>query len=105
MVVTFDEYNKKELELEKYKNMILKLIDEFIILHKDEFSGNQCIEFFNNSFDYGIDHQHGGSFDVQFFYGTWNRQYDLHFTREQYKNLLEFMKNPEMYKSVHKYNL
>ena len=30
MIVSFEEYKKKESELSEYKNTILKLIDEFI---------------------------------------------------------------------------
>lgn len=103
MVVTFEEYNKKEKEAKEYKDKILKLIDDFIKID-EEFSENHIIRTpYKGAIDFYFDNLRGGRFCVTYSV-NWSTDI-LDFTGKEYKKLLEFMKNPDFYKNLKKYNL
>lgn len=105
MIVSFVEFKNKEKELDEYKVAILKVIDEFIILNIDDLSNNnRYISDFNSAYDFYVDYQRNSDFVVKFIYKDY-RQHEIYFTNNQYKQLVEFMEDPELYKSTKQYNL
>jgi len=95
MIVNFEEYNKKEKELEEYKKSLCKLIDDYILYNK--LIDNEA---YKGCFDYFFD-QHG-KFTIHYkemFY------YSQQFVIDSYMDLKKFVEDPELYKNTKKYNL
>jgi hypothetical protein len=103
MIVTFDEYSKKEKETNDYKVKILKVIDDFINTDTEFLKNHLIREPYKGSTDFYFDDLRGGGFVVNF-RDNWSTD-TVEFTGNEYKRLLEFMKNPELYKTSKKYNL
>lgn len=105
MIISFDKFEEKQKELESYKKSILKLIDEFITTDA-EFNNSRSVDSrYRGSSDFFIDPKWG--FTVVYSYGD-NYVYrtdHLNFNGLEYKRLQEFMKNPELYKNMKKYNI
>jgi hypothetical protein len=107
MIVSFKEYEDKEAKLKYYKSRILKLIDKFI-LSNDEFRDIHASEQMKNylkAIDFYNDRQRGGGFVVKYYYNKYGTPDEVYFTSNQYLELLEFMKNPELYINANKFNL
>lgn len=104
-MISFDEFVKKSEELKKYKNSILKLIDEFILLNIDEFINlTRAFESFEKTYDFYTDKQLDNMFIICFYYNGY-RTYNVKISREIYLKLEEFIKNPSIYRNVNKYNI
>jgi mRNA-degrading endonuclease RelE of RelBE toxin-antitoxin system len=98
MLVTFEEYNKKEKEANDYKDKILKLIDAFIDSDK-EFVEDHIIRLpYKGATDFYFDNLRHGGFVVTYAV-NWSTD-TIEFTHKEYLRLLKFMENPDLYKSV-----
>lgn len=100
---------KKEEEIKKEKDIILKLIDEYILLHEEKWSDWEELE--DTGYDYAYDftlYNYEGEKYINVEY-----VYDHHddsdgenaSTGLSLNDFLEFAKNPELYKDMKKYNL
>lgn len=114
MITIFDKFNKKQIELNKSKNLILNKIDKFIkfnIEFNDDFIKKHVIKEFNKSFDFIHSNSQNGDWVliIKYTHGKYGFKSDeLYFTRNEYNDLLDFIKNPEQYKlkkESEKYNL
>lgn len=105
MIVSFDEYNKKEKELKDYKKSICEKINQFIEI---DFIKTQIRQPFKGVYDFYFDKQKRGNFVIEYSYGENYRADDLEFTNKEYLRLIDFMKDTEEYKlkiNTDKYNL
>ena len=111
MIVSFDEFNNKKIELEEYKNSILKMIDEYIMFD-GEFRKKYNILYYLKATDFYFSQKGNHRFTIQFLVGDdpdLNKSYHYNSERSimhsDYKNLQKFMEDPELYKATKNYNL
>lgn len=105
MIVSFEEYKKKEKELSEYKNTILKLIDEFI-QSDDEFRKNYYnrIGDYRYATDFYEDKLRDRGHRI-YYISRFGNTDDFVLTHKEYQRLLKFMEDPDLYRNAKKYNL
>lgn len=104
-MISFSEFKKKQDEVDKYKNSILKLIDEFILLHKDEFIElSKSMISYEKAYDFYNDNRRDNDFTINYYYGGY-RTNDIILSHKLYKELQNYMKDPDLYRNTKKYNL
>jgi hypothetical protein len=99
------------LELNEYKDSILKMIDEYIKFNSDfqkKYNMLHYIRAINFYFSQKSDHR----FTIQFLVGDdpdLNKSYQYNSERsimhKDYEDLKKFMEDPELYKATKNYNL
>jgi hypothetical protein len=111
MIVSFEEYNKKRRDIADYKKSILEMIDEFVKIHegiKEKIKIRTGGGKYDSAFDFYNSQKGENNFIVHFSYlssyGS-TIQNELRFTYKEYQDLLDFMRDPEIYRSAKKYNL
>lgn len=105
MIKTFDEYINTQNDLIDYKKSVFKLIDDYILNDK-EYGKRQnflhkryinCYDFFMTPTDDFVVCYIDKDDDTRKVY--------FKMDDEDYKNLLKFIDNPELYKNINKFNL
>lgn len=105
MEVSFQKYNNKKKELTDYKNSICKVIDQFI-MNDDQFKknhNNTPVREYDKSFNFYENQRE--YFVVQFTYGKYFRYHEVEFDPDEFKRLLDFMKDPNLHINTNKFNL
>ena len=105
MIKTFDDYIKTQDDANNYKKSVLKLID-YYILNDDEYvkkhenivkTYERCFDFYFSNDNYFVIKHFDRNEDVNMIFFKINSV--------DYKNLLKFIDNPELYKDTKKFNL
>ena len=118
MILTYEKYKKREDQLKNDKNNMCKLIDEYIILNGDKYLRYKrpvgdlypisndaylgCVNFVEikklNSYVLSID----------YYYTSFNGKKEKaqkYLDSDDFDDFKKFLRNPEVYKSIKKYNL
>ena len=109
MIVSFEEFNRKVKDFVDYKKKLLSVIDDFM-LWNDDLRKKYKIDNYIESFDFDVrENDEKRYLILQYIHSGFN---DIHkyqrqtaFSKKEYEELRKFMENPELYKSVKKYNL
>lgn len=104
MIVSFEEYSKKEKELENYKKSICKLIDRFIDIDPEIRKNHSIGKPYKGCFDFYVDNLRRGEFVIKYSYGNYGSD-EIALWPSEYKKLKDFMLNPDLYLDSKKYNL
>ena len=112
MIVNFEEYKNKQKELDEYKDSILKLIDEYVEFNND-FKERHNILNYIRATDFYFSQKDDRRFKIQFLFGNdpdltagllqYNSEVSI--MHSEYKDLQQFMEDPELYKATKKYNV
>jgi hypothetical protein len=106
MIISFEEFKNKEIELNQYKDSILKMIDEYIIFNA-EFRKKYNIDGYIKSTDFYFSQKSDRKFTIQFFLdpGQFRYQNERSIMHKDYEDLQKFMEDPELYKATKNYNI
>lgn len=97
------EEDKKEYyeRLKNEKNEILDLINEFIILNKDNFSSKYTLYPRIKEFNFVINSNN----KPELFLSEGKYSFKVNLVYKDMNNLLNFLENPDLYRNTKKYNL
>jgi len=96
------KYIKQRDELHNFKYEILKKVEEFISLNEEYFLDEYKLK---NNFLILNDFEFVQEGDTTVFRITDVFGKNYHFLKKDFKNLAEYLENPELYKTTKKYNL
>ena len=107
MIASFEDYNKMKKEL-------IRLVDDYIRFN-DDFREKYVVAYdynFHGCYDFSFDEKGTDEKYFRIFYYYNDKFYDktirdifTSIPKKEYEELKKFMENPELYKSVKKYNL
>lgn len=98
MIETYSQYIKHQEDVFNYRKATFKKIDNFVKLYLTHIKGyEQCVGFYTSDDD---------KFVISYI-NSYNDTNNITFNigDKHHKRLIEFIDNPELYKTTHKYNL
>ena len=107
IVYSFDEYYSKKYQLDRYHDNMMRVVDDYVNTN-DEFRKNNGFQnspsfiiksdsIYKNSFN-------GGGYNIDFKLKN-HQNGTIKITDDEYLDLVEYMKDTELYKSTKKFNL
>jgi len=109
MIVSFEEYEQKRKDVNIYHKKMCKVIDKFISSN-DNFMKKHNIYAKGYGYygctDFYIDSQKRNDFIVKYYCTSGGMGTDeIYFSHKEYLELLDYMKNIELYDDAKKFNL
>jgi len=106
-VYSFGEYYSKKIQLDRYYDNMMRVVDDYVNTN-DEFRKNHG---FQNSPDFIIKSDSiyksslkPGGYKISFALKNYQKG-TISITDEEYNDIVEYMKDTELYKSTKKFNL
>jgi hypothetical protein len=94
---------KKQDEVKNEKDKVLKLIDEYVLLHEEMWKKWDFEDSYNHAFDFNLFNWDDEKYiSVDYYYDDDEETSDLSLNLNDF---LEFAKDPDLHKNMKKYNL
>jgi len=107
-VYSFDEYYGKKYQVDRYYDNMMRVVDDYVNTN-DEFRKNHKVQnspyFVIKSDSIHKSSLKPGGYNINY---TLKKNYQkgtINITDEEYNDLVEYMKDTELYKSTKKFNL